>query len=98
MAVNYPSERSFGEITGQLQSCGKKGLTNAVGVSQVRVNSYLLRGFDTGFKKNNKWVEGIFHKLSEDMRVSLVNIYIEDVPEARADDQLDLSKQQTVKS
>ena len=51
MAVNYPTERYFSSITGQLQYYGKIGLTNYGGVSQVRVNGDLSRGFDTGCKK-----------------------------------------------
>ena len=35
------------------ESYGKIVLTNDVGVSQVRVNGDLLRGFDTGCKNKN---------------------------------------------
>ena len=62
------------------------------------MNGDLLHGFDTIFKnKNTKRVERIFHELSEEMRVSLVNMYIEDAPAARAADRLALSKQVTTK-
>ena len=37
MAVNDPSEISFGAIVGQIQSYGKIGLTNAGGFIQVKV-------------------------------------------------------------
>ena len=47
MAVNNPAERCFGSMIGQIQSYGKIVLTNDGGVSQVRVNGDLLRGFDT---------------------------------------------------
>ena len=64
-------------MIGQLQCHGKIGLTNAGVVIQVRVYGGLLRGFDSGKKnKNTKWVEGTFHKLSEEMRVSLVKMCI----------------------
>ena len=83
-------------MIGQIESHGKIGLTNAGYVSQLRVNGDLSCGFDTGCKtKNTKQVEGIFHKLSEDMSVSLVKMCIEDAPAARAADRLALSKQQT---
>ena len=42
-------------------------------------------------------MEGIIHKFSEEMRVSLVKMYIEAETAARADDLLGLSKQQTAK-
>ena len=51
MAFNDPAEISFGTMTGQLQYYGKIGLTNAVGVSQVRVNGDLSRVFDNHRKK-----------------------------------------------
>ena len=77
MAVNDPTERSFGAITGQIQYDGKLGMTNAGGISQVRANSDLSDGFDTGYKnKDSKRVEGIFHELSEEIRVSLENMCI----------------------
>ena len=56
------------------------------------------RRFDTGCKnKNSNRVEGILHKLSEEMRVSLAKMCIEDAPAVRAADRLALSKQQTAK-
>ena len=76
MVVNDPSERSFGENIGQLQSYGKIGLTNSGYVSQVKVNINFSRAFDTGLQKNTKGVELILHKLSEEMRVSLVKMCI----------------------
>ena len=57
MAVNDPAEISFGAITGQLQYYGKIIVTNAVSVSQVRVNGDLSRGFNTGYK--NKIPNGL---------------------------------------
>ena len=42
-------------------------------------------------------MEGIFHNISEKMRVSLVKMRIEDDPEAHATDRLDLSKQRSTK-
>ena len=95
MEVNNPTEISFGAMIGQLQSYDKIGLTNAEGVSQVRVNGDLLRGFDTGCKnKNTKTVEVILHKISEDMRVPLQKMCIKDEPGARDAYRLALSKQQ----
>ena len=77
MVVNDPSEGSFGAMTGQLQYYGKIGLTNNGGVSQVRLNGDFLHGFDTGCKnKTTKRVEGIFHCLSEDIKMSLVKMFI----------------------
>ena len=46
-------------------------------------------------KKNTKRAEGVFHKLSEELRVSLVKMCIEDAPEERAVDRLDMSIQLT---
>ena len=42
--------------------------------------------------KKTKQVEGILHKLSEEIRVSLLNMYIDNAPEERAVDQIALSK------
>ena len=47
MAFNYPAEIYFVAMKGQLQPYGKIGLNNTGGVSKVRVNGELLRGFDT---------------------------------------------------
>ena len=58
MAFNNPAEISVGTITGQLESYGKIGLDNAGGVSQVRNNSDLSCGFDTGSKDKNKKTGG----------------------------------------
>ena len=77
MLVNDPAEIYVGAMTGQIQSYGRIGLTNARDVSQVIVNSDLSRGFDTGCKnKNTKWMEGIFHELSEEIGLSLVKMCI----------------------
>ena len=97
MSVNDTAERSVVAMTGHLQFYGKIGLINTGGVSQVRVNGKLSRGFDTGWGENTKWVEVIFHDLSAYMRLSLVKMHIEDAPVACADNILDLSKQQTAK-
>ena len=94
MAVNDSSGRYFGAMADQLQSYDKIGLTNAEGVSQVRVNGDLLRGFDTGCKnKNTKTVEVILHNISEEMRVPLQKMCIKDEPGARDAYRLALSKQ-----
>ena len=47
IVVNDPTEICFVVMTGQLQSYGKIVLTNAGGVSQVRVNSNFLCEFNT---------------------------------------------------
>ena len=59
MSVNDPAERSFVSMSGQLQSYGKIRLTNTGGVNQVRLNSNVSRGFDTGCKNKNtnRWRE-----------------------------------------
>ena len=48
MEVNVPAEISLGAMTGHIQYYGRIVLTNSEGVSQVRVNGDLLRGFDIG--------------------------------------------------
>ena len=61
-----PLKDLLGAIIGQLQYYGKIGLNNTGGVSQVILNIYLSRVFDTDFKnKTTKRVEVISHKLSE---------------------------------
>ena len=72
MAVNDTAERYFSTMIGQIQYYGKIVLITAVGVSEVRLNGNLSRGFDTSCKnKNTKRVQLIFHKISEKIRVSL---------------------------
>ena len=96
MSVNDTAERSFGEITFQLQYYGKIVPTNAEGVSQVRVNGYLSSVLDT-ICPPKKRAEGTLHEISEDMRVSLAKICIEDALAACAADQYALYKQQNAK-
>ena len=94
MAVNDTTKIYIGAITGQIQSYGILKLTNTGGVSQVRVDSDLSCGFYTGCKnKNTKRVEGIFHVISKEMRLSLMKMCIEGALAVCAADQLDLSKQ-----
>ena len=82
ITVNDTTETSFGAMKVKLQYDGKIGLTNARGVSQVIVKSNLSRRFDTSYKnKITEQVEGILHKLSEEMRLYLVKMYILDSPE-----------------
>ena len=85
MAVNDPAERSFGALTGQLQCFGHIGLTNSAGVSQVRTNGDLSRGFETSIskKKNKSNTNGFFHTLTNDLRKSLIIMALEYSPETR---------------
>eukprot|EP00957_Ditylum_brightwellii_P104063 7927996-Ditylum_brightwellii.AAC.1 len=52
MVVNDPAERSFSGLTRQIQCFGWISLAKAGGVSQVRKNGDMSRGFDT--RKQNK--------------------------------------------
>ena len=74
MAVNDPAERSFGALTGQLQCFGRIGLTNAAGVSQVRTNGDLSRGFEISSSKkvNKSNTNGFFHSLPDNLRKSII--------------------------
>ena len=72
MAANDPTERYFVTMACEIQYYGKIVLITAVGVSEVRLNGNLSRGFDTSCKnKNTKRVQLIFYKISEKIRVSL---------------------------
>jgi len=95
MAVNAPAERYFGALTGQLQSFGRIGLTCAAGVSQVRTNRDLSRGFETSSsnKRNIAKKEGCFHTIPEELRISLIIMALEYFPETRKLDKILLSKQ-----
>ena len=99
MAVNDPAERSFGALTGQLQSFGRISLTNAAGVSQVRTNGDLSRGFETSSsnKKTKTIRKGFFHTLPEELRNSLIIMALEYSPEAKRVDLILLSKQRAAK-
>ena len=99
MAVNDSAERSFGALTGQLQCFGRIGLTNAAGVSQVRTNGDVSRGFETSSsnKKNKSNTVGFFHTLPDDLRKSLIIMALEYSPETRKRDQESLDNQRAVK-
>ena len=99
MAVNDPAERSFGALTGQLQSFGRIGLTNAAGVSQVRTNGDFKRGFEASSSNKRKHANkmGFFHTLPENLRTSLIIMAMEHSPVSRNSDRLLLSKQRDAK-
>ena len=99
MAVNDPAERSFGALTGQLQSFGRIGLTYAAGVSQIRTNGDLSRGFETSSsnKSNRAKKEGFFHTLPEELRNSLIIMALECSPGTNTLDKILLTKQRTAK-
>ena len=72
-AVNDPAESSFAGTTQQLQCFGRVGLTNAGGVDQVKRNGDFNR--ITLVKKGKTVVQqklGFFHRLPEEMRISLL--------------------------
>ena len=88
MAVNDQAESSFGGTTRQIQNFGRTGLTNAGGIDQVKRNNFFSRGFDNKVKKLNKTdgtksVPGIFHKLSEEMKVYLLTMAKADASKTR---------------
>ena len=94
MAVNYLAEISFGALTRKLQSFGRIGLTNAAGVSQVRINGDFKCGFETSRsnKKNTQTNIGFFHTLLENLRTSLIIMVLKHSPQSRNADLLLLSK------
>ena len=99
MAVNDPAERSFGALTGQLQIYGRISLPYAAGVSQVRTNGDLSRGFETTSSNKRKATkkDGFFHTLPEELRNSLIIMALEYSPETKKVDQILLSKQRAAK-
>ena len=102
MAVNDVAESSFGGTTRQIQSFGRIGLTNAGGIDQVKRNKDFSRGFDNKVKKLNKKgnieaTNGIFHKLSEEMKVSLLTMAKKDASSTCLYDRAALMKQREIK-
>ena len=99
MAVNYLTERSFGALTSQLRYFGRIGLTNIVGVSQVRINGDLSRGFDTSSskKKNKPNTNDFFHTPPDDFRKPLIIMALKYSPETRKRDQELLDNQRVAK-
>eukprot|EP00957_Ditylum_brightwellii_P206553 15348982-Ditylum_brightwellii.AAC.1 len=73
MAVNDPAGRLFDGLTRQNQCFGWISLANAGGVSQVRENGDMPRGFEAR-KQNEKTGEKpksvFFHMLDKEMRES----------------------------
>ena len=96
LAVNDPVESSFGGTTRQIQYFGRIGLTNAGGVDQVRRNGDLSRGYNKNPKKKKNEL-GIFHKMDEEMKVSLLTMAREDMHATRVYDRTSLLKQREEK-
>ena len=100
--VNDPAESSFKETTSQIQSFGRIGLTSAGGVHQIQRNSELAWGFERKrwtTKSSNLDIEeenratkkegtrlGLFHELSDEIRLSLLVIAKLDAPKTRSTD------------
>ena len=97
-AVNDPAESSFGGTTRQIQYFGRIGLTNAGGVDQVRRNGDLSRGYCKKSKSKQQTNElGIFHKMDEEMKITLLTMARESVKDTRVYDRTALSKQRQEK-
>ena len=71
--MNDPTERGFGEMTGQLQYFGQIGIIRAEYVQQVHINGYLSHGFYVNPKKKSGQMV-IFHKLSNKMWLYLIKV------------------------
>ena len=102
MAVNDPSEISFGGTTQQIQTFGRIGLTNAGGVDQVKRNGDFYRALGKiksrqGGKDKNERSIGIFHTLSEEMKMTLLLMAREDSEETRVYDQTAITQQRKEK-
>ena len=74
-------------------------MTYAAGVSQVRTNGDLSRGFETSsLKKSNKVKKnGFFHTLPKELRNSLIIMAMEKSSETRKMDYISLKKQRLAK-
>ena len=107
--VNDPAESYFKETTSQIQCLDRIGLTSAGGVHQIQRNSELVWGFERKrwkTKSSNLDIEeenratkkegtrlGLFHELSDEIRLSLLIIAKLDAPKTRLTDRADLDKQ-----
>ena len=80
--MNDPAEKCFGAMTGKLRCFDHISLSHAGAVGQVRINGYLSRGFDADSK--NKSVQmGIFHNISNKIRLYLLTVSLEDAQAIR---------------
>ena len=83
MATNDVAESSFGAVTNQMQTFTRIDIAGAAAVSDPRRNKFL----------NRVGEKGLFHKFSEEIKISLVLTTMEDAPTTRKENMLLLNRQ-----
>jgi hypothetical protein len=92
MATNDPAESPFAQLTRQLQNFGRVLGIHASAVGHARMNGDFKRDI------NNPTVDGAYHKLSKEMRESLILFALSAAPGVRAAECVALEKQREAKS
>ena len=80
MAVNDPSERTFGMGTRELQVYGRIGLSNAFCMGDAKVNGDMRRQLNIGEKTKATSKNGLMHELSHKLHTSLMIVCMTDLP------------------
>ena len=93
MSTNDPAEIPFAALTRKLEQYGRVLFIHDAAIVHARINGY----FDQGDLQNpNK--EGTYHKLSPDMRLSLLNFALSLDPEVSMAKASSLDKQREANS
>ena len=92
MATNDLVEHSFGLLSHQIENFNRIGFGNTVGTAQAKMN----KDFDR--KELGKGhADGDFHKLSDEMKYSLVLVALKLAPQTRVEEAEALKKQSKYK-
>ena len=79
MVINDLAESSFAGVTAQVQTYGCIGMCNAAAVSDMACNDFLTRPTTAKDIANGNGPK-LFHGMSEELQISLLETFIEDAP------------------
>ena len=102
MAVNNPAESAFGATTRELHCHGRIGFSECGAVAQERRNGGMARGSCTESRKRKaeggkQPTLGLFHRVSHEMRESLLTMAARDLPAEADVDRADLTAQRAAR-
>ena len=94
MAVNDPSERSFGAGTWELQVFGRIDLASAFSMGQAKVNGNMCRKLNSKRKRKEETsFDGLIHQINQKLQTSLLITAMRDAPETKRSNSDALGKQ-----
>ena len=103
MASNDLAESSFAGVTAQVQCFGRIGMSAAAAVSDTARNGFLFRGGmekrinrkrkrDSVNMPEKKKKTGLYHGLPKELQITLMIMCMEDAPETRERNNMDLER------